>query len=186
VCRCFLGSCLSCSSTSWIHARCCPRTGFSRLALRRYPGGSTWDSIFTSVRQLMPCSRQAAHFDNSPVRTRRRTSVHISIAASTPRASLSERGNRGSAAIVLTDNTAQLYAALFDRCSQLEFIKTGELDAFNVASKHARRPQFKIPSAALQAFQERRSGRDPVRSIPRPVSRRSSRKPSSSSTRTYF
>jgi len=63
----------------------------------------------------MPCSRQAAHFDNSPVRTRRRTSVHISIAASTPRASLSERGNRGSAAIVLTDNTAQLCAALFDR-----------------------------------------------------------------------
>jgi len=63
----------------------------------------------------MPYSRQAVRFDNSPVRTRRRTSVHISNAAYTPRASLSERRNRGSAAIVLADNTAQLCAALFDR-----------------------------------------------------------------------
>ena len=68
----------------------------------------------------------------------------------------------------------------------LEFIRTGELEAFNVASKKSRRPQFKIPLAALQAFQERRSGRDPARSLPPPPSRRSPRKPSSPATRDYF
>jgi hypothetical protein len=63
----------------------------------------------------MPYSRQAARFDNSPVKTRRRTSVHIFIAAYTPRASLSVGGYRGSAAILLTDTAAQLSAAFFDR-----------------------------------------------------------------------
>ena len=48
----------------------------------------------------------------------------------------------------------------------LEFIKTGELEAFNVASKRSRRPQFKVTLAAVKAFQERRSGRDPARSAP--------------------
>jgi len=68
----------------------------------------------------------------------------------------------------------------------LEFIKIGELEAFNVASKKSRRPQFKIPLAALQAFQERRSGRDPARALPAPVSRRAARKPASPPTREYF
>lgn len=68
----------------------------------------------------------------------------------------------------------------------LEFIKTGELNAFNVASKNSRRPQFKISGAALTAFQERRSGRDPARSLPPPAPRRSSRKSSSHQPRTYF
>ena len=68
----------------------------------------------------------------------------------------------------------------------LGFIKSGELRAFNVASKTSRRPQFKIPSAALREFEERRSGRDPARSVPRPSGRRPSRKPSASPTREYF
>jgi hypothetical protein len=72
-------------------------------------------SIDASVRQLRPYSLQAARFDNSPVKTRRRTSVHISMSAYTPRASLSVGGNRGSAAILLTDTAAQLCAAFFDR-----------------------------------------------------------------------
>jgi hypothetical protein len=68
----------------------------------------------------------------------------------------------------------------------LEFIRTGELEAFNVASKKSRRPQFKIPLTALQAFQERRSGRDPARFLPpQPSSRRTSRK-SSSGGHEYF
>ena len=92
-----------------------PSTGCSRFACRRYPGGSTCDSIFSSVRQLRLYSWQAARFDNSPVRTRRRTSVHISMSAYTPRASPSVGGNRGSAAILLTDIAAQLCAAFFDR-----------------------------------------------------------------------
>lgn len=68
----------------------------------------------------------------------------------------------------------------------LEFIKTGELDAFNVASKNSRRPQFKITGAALRAFQERRSGRDPARSLEPPATRRASRKSSSTPSREYF
>ena len=68
----------------------------------------------------------------------------------------------------------------------LEFIKTGELEAFNVASKKSRRPQFKIPLAALHAFQERRSGRDPARALPQPVARRAPRKSSSRTEREYF
>lgn len=68
----------------------------------------------------------------------------------------------------------------------LEFIRTGELDAFNVASKNSRRPQFKIPGAALQAFQERRPGRDPARSLPPPAPRRSSRKSCEPKAREYF
>jgi hypothetical protein len=79
---------------------------------------------------------------------------------------------------------AKLWGISHDKV--LEFIKTGELRAFNVASKNSRRPQFKIPSAALREFEEQRSGREPARSVPRPSGRRSSRKSSVSPTREYF
>ena len=68
----------------------------------------------------------------------------------------------------------------------LEFIKTGELEAFNVASKRSRRPQFKVTLAAVKAFQERRSGRDPARSTPPVTPRRTSSKKSQPSNREYF
>ncbi|MFM7248329.1 MAG: helix-turn-helix domain-containing protein [Planctomycetaceae bacterium] len=68
----------------------------------------------------------------------------------------------------------------------LEFIKTGELEAFNVASKRSRRPQFKVTLAAVKAFQERRSGRDPSRSAPPSAPRRRPSKPSQPTTREYF
>lgn len=68
----------------------------------------------------------------------------------------------------------------------LEFIKTGELEAFNVASKRSRRPQFKVTLAAVKAFQERRSGRDPARAVPSAEPRRSSSKKSPPSARQYF
>jgi hypothetical protein len=68
----------------------------------------------------------------------------------------------------------------------LEFIKTGELEAFNVASKQSRRPQFKVTLAAVKAFQERRSGHDPARSAPPVTPRRTSSKKSKSSNREYF
>ncbi len=48
----------------------------------------------------------------------------------------------------------------------LEFIKDGELVAFNVASKTSRRPRYKISMAAVKAFEEQRSGCDPTRSAP--------------------
>jgi hypothetical protein len=68
----------------------------------------------------------------------------------------------------------------------LEFIKTGELEAFNVASKRSRRPQFKVTLAAVKAFQERRSGRDPARSAPPVTPRRTSSKKPQPSNREYF
>lgn len=68
----------------------------------------------------------------------------------------------------------------------LEFIKTGELEAFNVASTRSRRPQFKIPLAALKHFQERRSGRDPARSLPPPSPSRPHRRCSATKPPEYF
>jgi hypothetical protein len=79
---------------------------------------------------------------------------------------------------------AEMWGVSHDKV--LEFIKSGELRAFNVASKTSRRPQFKIPSAALREFEERRSGRDPARSLLPPCRRRSSEKSSASPTRGYF
>jgi len=68
----------------------------------------------------------------------------------------------------------------------LEFIKTGELAAFNVASKRSSRPQFRINESAVAAFEERRSGRDPARSVPPPISRgRPSKAPKTKATK-YF
>ena len=79
---------------------------------------------------------------------------------------------------------AEMWGVSHDKV--LEFIRTGELEAFNVASRKFRRPQFKIPLAALQALRERRAGRDAARSSPQPSSRRASRKSSSSTGRDYF
>lgn len=77
---------------------------------------------------------------------------------------------------------AELWGISHDKV--LAFIRSGELEAFNVASRRSSRPQFKIPRTALQAFQERRSGRDPARAVP-PVPRRPPRK-SSSPGHEYF
>ncbi|MFM7135646.1 MAG: helix-turn-helix domain-containing protein [Planctomycetota bacterium] len=59
----------------------------------------------------------------------------------------------------------------------LAFIRTGELQAFNVASRPTGRPRFRITLAAVKAFEERRSGHDPSqttkinpRRVPRTVS----------------
>ena len=93
------------------------------------------------------------------------------------------RSQAGQALAVLNPaQVAEMWGISHDKV--LEFIRTGELEAFNVASRKSRRPQFKIPLAALQAFQERRSGRDPARATP-PAPRRAARK-SSSPGHEYF
>ena len=68
----------------------------------------------------------------------------------------------------------------------LEFIKTGELVAFNVASKRSSRPQFRINESAVAAFEERRSGRDPARSLRPPISRRRPSKAPKTKATKYF
>ena len=68
----------------------------------------------------------------------------------------------------------------------LEFIKTGELAAFNVASKRSSRPQFRINESAVAAFEERRSGRDPARSLRPPISRRRPSKVPKTKAKKYF
>lgn len=68
----------------------------------------------------------------------------------------------------------------------LEFIKTGELAAFNVASKRSSRPQYRINESAIAAFEERRSGRDPARSVPLPKTRRRPSKASLPKAKKYF
>lgn len=77
---------------------------------------------------------------------------------------------------------AELWGISHDKV--LAFIRSGELEAFNVASRRSSRPQFKIPRAALQAFQERRSGRAPAQATP-PAPHRAARK-SPSTGHEYF
>jgi hypothetical protein len=121
----------------------------------------------------LPTTPAEADHDAATPRSRRPRG-----APATPTSSLSERTFYNPAQV------AEMWGVSHDKV--LEFIKTGELEAFNVASKKSRRPQFKIPLAALQAFQQRRSGRDPARSLPPPAPRRASRKPSASTSREYF
>lgn len=107
----------------------------------------------------------------------------------TPRTSRKPRGVRATSADTGEEpaffnpaQVAELWGVSHDKV--LAFIRSGELEAFNVASRRSSRPQFKIPRTALQAFQERRSGRDPARAVP-PVPRRAPRK-SSSPGHEYF
>lgn len=67
----------------------------------------------------------------------------------------------------------------------LDFIKTGELEAFNVATRSTGRPRFRITLAAVKAFEERRSGRDPSRAA-KVTERRAPRTVSSSRAKKYF
>lgn len=67
----------------------------------------------------------------------------------------------------------------------LDFIKTGELEAFNVATRSTGRPRFRITLAAVKAFEERRSGRDPSRAA-KVTQRRVPRTVSSSGVKKYF
>jgi|688.fasta_scaffold81672_7 hypothetical protein len=93
-----------------------PRSHESRLLQPGVdPGGRTWGNMFSSVCQSMPYFWQAARFDNSPVRTWRRTSVHISMSANTPRDSLLVGGNRGFATILLINADVHLCAAFSNR-----------------------------------------------------------------------
>lgn len=54
----------------------------------------------------------------------------------------------------------------------LEFIRTGELAAFNVASSRSRRPRFRIALAAVTEFEARRSACDSARRISHTLPRR--------------
>jgi len=54
----------------------------------------------------------------------------------------------------------------------LEFIRTGELAAFNVASSRSRRPRFRIALAAVTEFEARRSACDSARRLPPALTRR--------------
>lgn len=78
---------------------------------------------------------------------------------------------------------ARMWGASHDKV--LEFIRTGELPAFNMATKTSRRPRYKITLAAVKAFEGRRSGRDSSRP-PKVTQRRKSRTVSSSGGKKYF
>ena len=62
-----------------------------QIAACRYPGGSSWASIFLSVCQPTPYLAIAARLLKAPVSTSRRTSLQISMSQCTP-VPLSERG----------------------------------------------------------------------------------------------
>lgn len=54
----------------------------------------------------------------------------------------------------------------------LEFIRTGELTAFNVASSRSRRQRFRIALAAVTEFEARRSACDAARRLSPALTRR--------------
>lgn len=68
----------------------------------------------------------------------------------------------------------------------LHFIKTGELEAFNVASRTAGRPRYRITLAAVKAFEDRRAGRDPSRAPSVSPQRRAPRPRSQPAVKKYF
>lgn len=68
----------------------------------------------------------------------------------------------------------------------LEFIRTGELAAFNVAAKTSRRPRYKITLAAVKKFEEGHAGRDPARLPPAPRQRRQRQRVSLPAAKKYF
>ena len=67
----------------------------------------------------------------------------------------------------------------------MSFIRMGELEAFNVASRPTGRPRFRITLAAVKAFEELRSGRDPSRT-PKVAQHRTPRSVSATPTKKYF
>lgn len=68
----------------------------------------------------------------------------------------------------------------------LEFIRTGELPAFNVAAESSRRPRYKITLAAVKQFEEGHAGRDPARVPPASRQRRQRPRASLPAAKKYF
>lgn len=69
----------------------------------------------------------------------------------------------------------------------LNFIRSGELQAFNVASKTSKRPRYRISISEVERFeQETRAAASPVQTPPEAPRRRRDSTRSGSAPKTYF
>jgi hypothetical protein len=111
----------------------------------------------------------------------------------TPASSLqSDAAARDAAAPAADANTTYLsprQVATMWRTSHdkiLAFIKTGELQAFNVASGTSGRPRYRITLASVKDFESRRAGREPSHAPSVSRSRRATRSVSEHAVKKYF
>jgi hypothetical protein len=79
---------------------------------------------------------------------------------------------------------ARMWGTAHDKI--LEFIKNGELAAFNVAAKTSSRPRYKITLAAVKQFEEGHAGRDPARVPPAPRQQHQRPRASQPAAKKYF
>ena len=105
-----------------------------------------------------------------------------------------ERANPADSRILQPDRTSEYFVprALAKRWSVcvdkvLNFIRSGELRAFNVAAKKSKRPRYRIPLESVRQFEEqtRAAAASEAPAAPAP-SRRRKRVPATPTRRTYF
>jgi len=100
----------------------------------------------------------------------------------TPR---SPRNRRGTADCFRPRDLALRWGVCVDKV--LNFIRSGELRAFNVASRSSRRPQYRILVESVRQFEEQtRAAAIPEAPAPPAHSRRRKRDSATPARRTYF
>ena len=98
----------------------------------------------------------------------------------TPR---SPRNRRGTADCFRPRDLALRWGVCVDKV--LNFIRSGELRAFNVAAKNSKRPRYRIPLESVRQFEEQTRAAA-VPEAPAAPARRRKRVPATPTRRTYF
>ncbi len=97
----------------------------------------------------------------------------------------SSKKRRGTADYVRPRDLALQWGVCVDKV--LNFIRSGELRAFNVAAKNAKRPRYRIPLESVRQFEElTRAVAVPAAPAPSAPSRRRKSASATPSRRTYF
>jgi hypothetical protein len=97
----------------------------------------------------------------------------------------SPRNRRGTADYFRPRDLALRWGVCVDKV--LNFIRSGELRAFNVAAKNSRRPRYRIPVESVRQFEEQtRAAAVPEAPVATAPARRRKRAPATPARRTYF
>lgn len=112
-------------------------------------------------------------------------SQSISPATDVAVAPPSPRNRRGTADYFRPRDLALRWGVCVDKV--LNFIRSGELRAFNVAAKNSRRPRYRIPVESVQQFEDQtRAAAVPEAPAAPAPPRRRKRVPATPTRRTYF
>ena len=118
----------------------------------------------------------------TPVTAPSETSLSDTKPAATP---ASPKKNRGTADYLRPRDLALQWGVCIDKV--LNFIRSGELRAFNVAAKSSKRPRYRIPVESVRQFEEQtRAAAIPEAPAPPAPSRRRKRDSATPARRTYF